>query len=97
MRQDVENIVGEHFGVTIDQLHNPKCDSRNTMDARHFLWYILHHVLGYKMSTLVEEYHTTERNIAHHIAKIKDGVQLQPFYARHCGELMKQLREMNIL
>ena len=97
MKEAIETIVAEHFGVTSEQLRLPKSDNRNTADAKHFLWYILCFILGYESGVVAKEYNTSRRNVNYSIALIKDGIQIQPFYAKHCGELTKQLKELNLL
>lgn len=97
MRESVENIIMAHFGVTPEQLRSAKSDSRNTSDAKHFLWYFLCFVLGYETRSVAEEYNTSRRNVNYAVSMIRDGVQAIPFYAKHCSELTKQLKELNLL
>lgn len=97
MKETIESIVANHFGVTPEQLRAPRSDSQNTADARHFLWYFLCYVLGYKPAAVAEEYNTSRRNVSLSVVLIRDGIQIQPALSRHCAEITKQLKELNLL
>lgn len=94
----VEQVVCEIFHVTPEQVRdiNPH-NLRDTRDARHFVWYVMHEVLGYRSLAIAEEYGVTKRNINHFVSLIDSGVHNHPFYARHYRTILNKLKESNII
>lgn len=98
MYAEVEKIVSEHFGVSIEEIQSGgRGVPRNVSDARHFTWYILYHVLGFKGKPIARRYNVTQRSILLSVATLKDGVRMQSFYANHYRQLQKQLRMHDII
>lgn len=97
MKETIESIVTSHFGVTSEQVRMRGRGPQEITDARHFLWYFLCFVMGYKTDAVAKEYNTTQRNVNYSITLIRDGIQIQPSFARHCAEITKQLKEYNLL
>lgn len=95
MIDTIEGIVARHFGVSLEELHGV-CREQDITDAKHFLRYFLCKV-GYSKGDIAKRYNTTERVIRRSCGLIRDGVQMQPFYAKHCAEIQKELKELNIL
>ena len=94
MYREVEQIVGEYFGIDPEVIRNGK---RLAREGRRFTWYLLHYALGYKASAIAREYGVTKRNILYAVLTIKDNVQVQPQYARHLLSLQAILCEKGIL
>lgn len=95
MIEKVEQIVAEHFGVTVEQMKAGK--SRRDNDARHFLWYFLHCVLGFRGSVLSRTYGVAARNVYYYSSLVKDGLAREPFYSKNCMEIQAKLKELEIL
>ena len=93
----VEKIIISHFGVTEEEVRSSKYRSRNVSDARHYIWYFLCGVLGYSVQSVSKEYGATDRSVQYAIHTIADAIRLQPSFARHCQEITKELKELDLL
>ena len=97
MENAVEKIIVAHFGVTSEQIRMPGKGNRDISDAKHFIWYFLCGVLGYNAGAIAKEYNTTERSVYYAIHTITDAIRLQPMFARHCRDITKELKELELL
>lgn len=91
----IEQIIANHFGITHEGLLTDR--GRDASDARHFLWYILHCIMGYSGQSVARQYGTSARNVMHYSSLIKDGIRSQPFYAKHYRELRSVLKTLDII
>ncbi|MBO7684813.1 MAG: hypothetical protein J6Y20_04600 [Lachnospiraceae bacterium] len=91
----IEQIIADHFGVTHEELLTDK--QRGASDARHFLWYVLHDVLGYSKSVISERYGVSTRNVLYYSSTVRDGIRNQPFYASNFKGIQKKLRLLDII
>lgn len=97
MKEDIEKVILAHFGATPEQVRTKRSDCRNTADAKHFIWYFLCGVLGHNARAIAKEYNATDRSVHYAVQNISDAIRLQPQFAKHCREIMKELKELNLL
>ena len=95
MIEQVEQIVAGHFGVSVENMKAGK--SRRDNDARHFLWYFLHCVLGFRGSVIAKTYGVAARNVYYYSSLIKDGLSRERFYTKNCMEIQAKLKDVEIL
>ena len=95
MIERIEQVVADHFGITVDQMRTGK--SRSELDARHFLWYFLHFVYGYSGRDVASRYGTTRRVILHYSALVRDRLGREPFFSKNCSELQGKLKEIEAI
>jgi len=89
--QEIEAIVAEAMGVKCEDVRGgSKCSDIST--ARHFVWYICREEELCTMRDLMREYKRLRRAIFHGIAKIRFGVQTQPYYKNIYSKIC-ELRE----
>lgn len=92
MEQEIENIVCNYFGITIEEFYS-KRNFSNISDARHFVCYILHCRYGYSFAYLARRYSISKRNMQKRVAKIKNGVATQPFYRNKLSDIEGIIKE----
>lgn len=99
MYRKVERIVSGQLGVPVEIIRSGVSENgnRTISDARHFVWYILHGVLGYRTSAIAEEYRTSQRNIFLANAIIREGIRTQPYFAKHYRAMQAEMREEEII
>ena len=97
MKEQIEAIIMEHFGVNEAQLRSARSDNWNTSDAKKFLWYFLCFVLGYNKHEIAKEYNTSLRNLSYAISQICDGIQIQPYFRNHYSQLVREMKDLNLL
>lgn len=93
---EVEKIVGDYFEVSPEEIRG-KNRNMNCSDARHFVWHILHYILGYKVSFIAKVYGVTRRNVYYSITQIHEGIRMQPFYEYHYRNILKELKDSSII
>lgn len=77
--RDIEEIVSEAMGVDLVEIRgNSKCSEAST--ARHFVWYICRNEDIASMRELMMRYNRLKRAVFHGIAKIRFGINTQPYY-----------------
>lgn len=91
----IEQIIANHFGITHEELLTSS--TRPASDARHFLWYILHAVLGYSSNYIGKHYGVSSRNVLHYSSSVKDGIRYQPFYARNFRGIQSKLKILDLI
>lgn len=91
----IEQIIANHFGITQEELLRER--TRPASDGRHFLWYVLHCVMGYRSKTVARAYHISPRNVLLYSAIVRDGIKNQPFYANHFRQIQADLRMLDII
>lgn len=85
----IEEIVCSHFGMDVDEMRSRERKSRRKTDCLHFIWYMRHFYEGVSINGLAREYSKTPRNIYFAIAKIREGIITQKWYA----EAFEKLRQ----
>lgn len=91
----IEQIIANHFEISHQVLL--KGNTRPACDARHFLWYILHCVMGYSGKYVAKRYGVSARNVLYFSALIRDGIKNQSFYAKHYRQIQSALRRLDII
>lgn len=91
----IEQIIANHFEISHETLLDSQ--ARPASDARHFLWYILHTVMGYSGRTVAKRYGVSPRNVLFYSALVRDGIRNQPFYSTHLREITRSLRFLDII
>lgn len=91
----IEQIIANHFGIKHEELLTNS--TRTASDARHFLWYILHSVLGYSSNALGKRYGVSPRNIFLYSSVVRDGIKNQPFYATNFKSLQVKLKMLDLI
>lgn len=88
----VSTFAAMHFGI----------DSRNIYDThrthicsitRHTIWYVLHCDYGISIGRLANRFLRTRRNIFIGIAKMRNGIRTQRYYADIYTDFVAGLRE----
>lgn len=93
--ENTEKVVANHFGISVeDMVQGGK--ARKITDARHFLWYILYYVYGFKISFITQRYGITRRNFFYFVTAIKEGAKYQQFYHRHLATLLNELKSVDL-
>ena len=95
MIEKVEQIVAEHFGISVDQMRSGK--TRPDNDARHILWYFLHCGLGFRGSAIAKRYGVAARNVYYYSSLVKEGLAREPFYSKNCSEIQAKLKGVEII
>lgn len=95
MFDTIEQIIAEHFGVTREELLTDK--QRAASDARHFLWFVLHDVLGYSNNVISKRYGVSSRAVLSYSSTVRDGIRNQPFYASNFRGIRNKLQELDII
>lgn len=91
----IEQIIANHFGITHEELLTD--NSRPASDARHFLWYILHAILGYSSNSIGKRYSVSGRNVLFYSSMVRDGIKHQPFYSTHFRRIQASLKLLDII
>jgi len=91
----IEQIIANHFGITHEELLVSQ--NRPASDARHFLWYILHCIMGFSGNAVAKTYSVSPRNVLYYSAMVRDGIKYQPFYATHFRQIRAALRMLDII
>lgn len=91
----VEELVCKHFGVSVDDMRG-RSRVRDIVDARQFVWFIEHAILGYRGTHIAREYKVTTRNVFYASAVISNGIICQPFYAKHMQAIMRELEKFDL-
>lgn len=91
----IEALVCRHFDVTVDEMRG-KSRIRKIADARQFVWFIEHAILGYRSTHIAREYGVTTRNVFYASSAIKAGIAYQPFYAKHMQAILAELRRFDL-
>lgn len=98
MYRIIEDTIAPLFGVTPEDIRDiSPHNTRDVLDARHFIWFVLHEVLGYRSVVIASEYGVTKRNINHYISDFSDGLRCQPFYANNYRRILSALKEKDII
>lgn len=93
----IEDVVAKHFGICVDDMkHYRKRKPMRVTDARHFVWYILCRLFGYRTEVVAKDYGTTTRNIQIGASMVSDGLKNQPFYSRHLAQITDALSSQNV-
>lgn len=96
MYELLEEIISEHFGIKKEALVG-NSRQRPYSDGRHFLYYILYYIFGYKVSAIADRYGRTRRNIYDSIDLIHDSIRLQPYYRDTYRQLMDEIRDKVVI
>lgn len=91
----IEQIIASHFGITQEELLTEQ--TRSASDARHFLWYILHTILGYSSKNIGKHYSVTRRTVLLYSASVRDGIKTQPFYATNFKSIQSKLKVLDLI
>lgn len=91
----IEQIIANHFGIQHAELLEG--NTRPASDGRHFLWYILHSIMGYSGRTVAQRYGVTPRNVMYYSAVVRDGAKTQPFYSTNLREIQSDLKMLDII
>lgn len=91
----IEQIIANHFGITHEELLTDS--TRSASDARHFLWYILHAILGYSSNNIGKRYGVSQRNVLFYSSMVRDGIHNQPFYATNFRRIQKSLKILDLI
>ena len=91
----IEQIIANHFGITHEELLTDS--TRPASDARHFLWYILHAILGYSSNSIGKRYGVSQRNVLFYSSMVRDGIHNQPFYATNFRRIQKSLKMLDLI
>jgi len=91
----IEDLVCRHFNVTIEDMRG-RSRVRDIVDARQFVWYIEHAILGYRGTHIAREYGVTTRNVFYASSVIREGIICQPFYAKHMEAIMRELKKFDL-
>lgn len=91
----IEQIIANHFGITHEELLTDAC--RSASDARHFLWYVLHTILGYSSNSIGRRYSVSTRNVLFYSSMVRDGIKTQPFYSSNFRKIQSQLKMLDLI
>lgn len=92
MFEKIENIVADSFGISRERLIGKEL-LREVTDAKHFLYYILYCIYGYKALSIAERYGVTKVNVYSSIRQIHTGIRTQKYYANIHARLLKDILE----
>lgn len=95
MFDTIEQIIAEHFGLNAGQLVDGKTRPEN--DAKHFLWYFLHTVLGYSNADIATRYKVSVRNVIYYASLIRDSIGIDPYCSKNCREIQDKLKELDMI
>lgn len=87
---EIANEICDYFNVTEKNIIN--MDRREApLNAKTFLWYILHYELYLSIKTISKIYLRDPRSICRGVARIREGMKNQPYYRIIYSNLMKRI------
>lgn len=95
----IEDVVSKQFDVSIDEVRRGgrKGFKRTVTDARHFIWYVLHVCMGYRVSAIAREYNVTVRNVFLSVSSVRQSIQYHPYMRGHLRQIIDNLKDLEIL
>lgn len=92
----LEEIVARVMEIPIENIHRDTIHAKDST-ARYFLWYILHTEQKITIEKLQKEYHRKRRAVYYGIAKIRFGLDTQPYYRRIMAKIieLRQKKEVD--
>lgn len=92
MFEQIESIIADSFGISRERLIGKEL-LREVTDAKHFLYYILYFIYGYKAISIAERYGVTKVNVYSSIRQIHNGIRTQKYYANIHARILKDILE----
>lgn len=87
---EIEETVCAVYGKNPETIREDRSLDRNTTECIHFIWYIRHCVMGETVRSIARAYRRNPRTVKYRVAKIRDGIRMQPYYAARYRQIQER-------
>ena len=93
MYNRIEQEVAEYFGISPESIRSSSMKRVDTQ-ARHYVWYILYYIFGFKAAAIAYEYGVTRQLVHHSVKQVHEWIRLYPDCAETYSDIMNRLKDI---